>query len=276
MTRPLGGFLRRAFRASLRREAGKREIPRVRGTARLWGYGFGMEYPDRRVWIHQVLEIFGEDCYGVGTLPPDARIVDGGANIGTFALYTLWRRPGAHVVAVEPGPDNLAALHRNVARAGKEAACRVVPVALGAGKGHGTVNTESTDGTRLDAGGTESVDIVPLADVLDGPADLVKLDVEGAEFDVLEGAGDALQSVKRLVVEYHRYRDGARPLSELLSLMERHGFERFRVSGHREFNEPDPMFPTHCCLVDAWRTGGSGEQRTTNQERFRTHETQTG
>ena len=81
------GMQRRTFRFGLGRRVAHGAVTREAGAAVLRGYGLSMVYPDGLVWANQVLEIFGDDCYGAGRMPEAPRIVDGGANIGTFALY---------------------------------------------------------------------------------------------------------------------------------------------------------------------------------------------
>jgi hypothetical protein len=72
-----------------------------------------------------------------------------------------------------------------------------------------------------------------LSNYIDGPIDLLKLDVEGAEFDVmsdLKGSGK-LSQIKRMIIEYHHKIDG-RPscMSKFLALLEDEGFD-YQISG---------------------------------------------
>lgn len=53
------------------------------------------------------------------------------------------------------------------------------------------------------------------------PPEFLKIDVEGAELEVLRGIGDAVQSVKRIFVETH----GATLKTECLKWMREHGFQ---------------------------------------------------
>ena len=152
-------------------------------------------------------------------------IVDIGANIG---IYSLWaERRGAIVrAAYEPGPDAFAALQRNVA--GK----RVEPV-------HAAVVGETDDGSidlflhaerstrntvlgREIGAGTElservSVPAIPVGEVLAEPCDLLKIDCEGAEFDILAAAtDDELRRARRVVLEFHRLAGDPQTLTERL------------------------------------------------------------
>jgi hypothetical protein len=59
-----------------------------------------------------------------------------------------------------------------------------------------------------DSGGnamTESIDVpaISIAEVLDQPVDLLKVDCEGGEFAIFANAGDRLRNVSRIVAEIH-------------------------------------------------------------------------
>ncbi len=77
--------------------------------------------------------------------------------------------------------------------------------------------------------------IVPqrrLSDFVDGPVDLIKLDVEGAEGDVLDDLIEtgAIAHVRTLVLEYHNYlAPGESAMGAFLERLATHGFE-YRLS----------------------------------------------
>jgi hypothetical protein len=82
-----------------------------------------------------------------------------------------------------------------------------VEVTRGAVSDHnnGTMNfaPDHADGGRLAPNGQEEVKVVRMRDWLNEPIDLLKLDIEGAEFDVIKDCDDRLSIVKCLFVEYH-------------------------------------------------------------------------
>jgi hypothetical protein len=75
-----------------------------------------------------------------------------------------------------------------------------------------------------------------------GPIDAMKMDVQGAELDILKGASTALESVRMLVAEVHlnKMYDGAALFGEVDGFLREHGFElwRFPVIAHYS-GEPD-------------------------------------
>jgi FkbM family methyltransferase len=140
-------------------------------------------------------------------------VVDVGANIGYNTLHAA-RLAGARgrVVAVEPTPDNLEVLRRNVAAAGL---ANAVVEGVAAGRVAGTreffvrgarsaVNSLFAQSCYAAVTDVLRVAVKPLDDLVDGRVDVVKIDVEGAELDVLEGMARLLQTrPEALIVEWH-------------------------------------------------------------------------
>lgn len=148
--------------------------------------------------LHGTYERF-ETAIFLAELRPGDIALDIGANIGYYTLHTARAvGPAGRVVAIEPDPSNLALLRANLTRND----CRnadVVPCALGAEEGTVALRQHSSNRGRLAfARGrhdhpTVSVPLRRGATVL---AELgvrprvAKIDVEGAEPEVLAGLGD--------------------------------------------------------------------------------------
>ena len=144
---------------------------------------------------------------------PGSTVVDVGANIGYNTLYAARRvGPAGRVIAVEPSPDNLAVAAHNVGAA-RLSNVVIRPVAAGRSSGHrdfyvrgdtSAVNSFFPTSCYAEVTGVLKVPVERLDDLVDGDADLVKIDVEGAELDVLEGMERLLQSPRlALIVEWH-------------------------------------------------------------------------
>lgn len=144
---------------------------------------------------------------------PGATVVDVGANIGYNTLYAARRvGPKGRVVAIEPSPDNLSVAADNVAAAGLSNVI-LRPVAAGRSPGQrdfyvrgetSAVNSFFPTSCYAEVTGVLKVPVERLDDLVDGDADLVKIDVEGAELDVLEGMERLLRRPSlALVAEWH-------------------------------------------------------------------------
>ncbi|MEM9611105.1 MAG: FkbM family methyltransferase [Actinomycetota bacterium] len=148
-------------------------------------------------------------------LPPGADVVDVGAHIGNHAIALA--ALGHRVVAIEPNPASRRLLEANVVRNGL--AERVAVVAGGAGASTGraqlAIDPENTGATRL-LPGTGTVDVHRLDDLV-RRADLVKVDVEGAEREVLAGAERLLRESRPLVLAEAHDDDALRSLRAALA-----------------------------------------------------------
>ena len=254
MAKLIMGLRRRLLRVSLRREACRGQRDRSAGVAKLGGYGIQVVYPDRLVWLHQFLEIFDDDCYGVSGLSKSPRVIDGGANVGTFTLYTKWRRPNSSIVAIEPSQENLNYLKRNILQL-RQPAVEVVHAALGRTEGSVQLTGRQNDSYRTaPATSGDSIPVVPLSRFLGTTADLLKLDIEGDELAALEGAGSGLANVKRAVIEIHDFSNRQSDLCAIISHLSRYGFDRFSIGSNREFQDHKPDEVSHCSLLHAWRS----------------------
>src|SRR5205807_10175494 len=75
-----------------------------------------------------------------------------------------------------------------------------------------------------DSGRSLRVTAVRLKTRLQDEIDLLKMDIEGAEYEVLDDCREELKNVKNLFVEYHSRADLPQRLSSLLQILSDAGF----------------------------------------------------
>jgi FkbM family methyltransferase len=174
-------------------------------------------------------EVFVAGEYG-DYLPVAPRLIlDAGANVGTATLWFRERFPDARVIAIEPNPRAFARLQRNV---GDDPNVELVNAALAGSDGRAFFGGEPmTPVGRLqdnDGPGVVEVDVLTLGTVRErftagARIDVFKLDVEGAEWQVLAGP---LTGVGAIAIEIHGPVPGGRdPDAVLREIAEREGFE---------------------------------------------------
>ncbi len=145
-------------------------------------------------------------------LPDAESIIDAGGHIGLTATLFALRWPAARIIVIEPDPANYRVLRSNLAHR------RNVRTHHGALWGHKTqlalYNDEgSTVGGQVREGsGTEGFTVHELMQLHRiERLDLLKMDIEGAEIEVLAGADQWINQVRALIVELHdRFRPGCR------------------------------------------------------------------
>jgi FkbM family methyltransferase len=150
-------------------------------------------------------------------LPPYSPhvIYDIGANIGIASLYFAGRYPAARCFAFEPVPDNVEICRLNFDNLRDS---RVFHLAVGSQSGAATFFYDNHD---LRGGSLQRLDriesaarkkqievrVVTVAELVNDmrlpPPDFIKIDVEGAELAVLEGATGAIATVRRMLIETH-------------------------------------------------------------------------
>lgn len=147
-----------------------------------------------------------------GGFPAGGTVIDAGAHVGLFSL--LASQHAAKVIALEPDPVNYRVLDLNC-RLNGTSNVHPVNAALWTEEGEVSFHTSwHTTGGSVGSGGDLRVRTRTLDGLLEehGRVDLLKLDVEGAEFDVLHHAG-GLEDVGRIVAELHLREPGEeRPL----------------------------------------------------------------
>ena len=179
-------------------------------------------------------------------LRPGDLFIDVGAHWGLYALTaaTLW--PGEiPVLAIEPEPDNQRHLQEWIIRNGVAKDVTVVAAAVGASEGTVTFARNSTMGHAVAAPGQETpfgtfsarmttIDSVLLQHPhLQDRRTFLKIDVEGHEPEVIEGARRLLESrrVEAIIWERGRSYDGEAFRKRLMNMMERLselGYNHFR------------------------------------------------
>jgi FkbM family methyltransferase len=187
--------------------------------------------------VRIINEIWLARCYETNPrlIPTGAwTVVDLGANKGAFAARVLHLAPEARVICYEPDPHNLAYLRVNV---GDRAEIHQAAVSshdgaitlhqVPANRGLGSIVTG-----RLEARGAATVPIeVPLVSLREvitraQHVDLLKIDVEGAEYSIiLDTEAELFMSVDRIVMEYDAQATGSQRVGADLA-------ERLRALGY--------------------------------------------
>jgi len=140
-------------------------------------------------------DIVHENVFTSSASGKPTSIVDVGANIGSTVLLwqSLW--PGVDIVAIEPYPESIVYLKKNTDN--------ITIIEKAASNFTGTLNmscySDNTGLAKVTKGGLK----VP-ADKLDNMVercDFLKIDVEGHEFEVLEGATRLLKQNPYVLIE---------------------------------------------------------------------------
>jgi FkbM family methyltransferase len=167
--------------------------------------GAELTYRLQRGDIQAVREVWVEECYRPPAPIPFDTVVDLGTNIG---LTSLWyaRHGASRLLCVEPVPANMRLARRNLAQNGVTA--EFVQAAVGARDGTARFRVDPSYSTRghLDRDGELEVPVVSMATLVSrvGQVDLVKMDIEGAEIELLRAPESWIDRVNAIIIEFDR------------------------------------------------------------------------
>lgn len=200
-------------------------IPRYQPTTTdIFGKPF--EVVDSSSFLSMYTEIFDREIYSFQSKKERPYIIDCGANIGLSVSYFKRLYPHSRILAFEPDEKIFEVLSRNIERLGYQdvdLTCRAVwncETSL-------SFMSEGADGGRLSGPGDDRSNVVQtvrLRDYLNEPVDFLKLDIEGAETDVLEDCADVLGNVDTLFVEYHSFAERPQTFHRLTTVLADAGY----------------------------------------------------
>ncbi|OGM02167.1 hypothetical protein A2115_01495 [Candidatus Woesebacteria bacterium GWA1_41_8] len=209
-------------------------------------FGQKIYFPDFFLFLRIFFEVFIWKPYDFNTKNPTPKIIDCGANIGIASLYFKLKYPKAKVICFEPSQPAFEYLKRNLSFS--KDFILVNAALLKSNKG--IVNLKSPENFPEAALETsifstrwpglkireERVKAVKLSDYIEqnDVIDFLKIDVEGAESQVLEDLDQSskLGLIKEMSVEYHHFsNDGS--LKNILNILSKNGFKLIISGGVR-------------------------------------------
>lgn len=182
-----------------------------------------LQYPLESGVDTDFVACFIRNDYGLRQRLGDIRtIIDVGANVGFFSIAARGRYPDAAIHAYEPNARVLPFLASNTS--GLD--IRVYPEAIGSCDGfvniidNGPSNLARTQTNK--ESGIAMVGLDQAIQRIGGKLDLLKLDCEGAEWDLFQLA-ECWEHVRNLRMEYHLFE--GQMFSQVEESLRNHGFE---------------------------------------------------
>jgi len=133
-------------------------------------------------------------------------IIDAGANIGLASIYFAIRFPDAHIVAIEPEKENFRLLQENT-KSYKN--IRPIQAALWPRETRVDVRDRCLDlwGFQTEENSLGTIPAITVSKLLRQHSiprvDILKMDIEGAEYEVFAGVPDWISRVGILMIELH-------------------------------------------------------------------------
>jgi FkbM family methyltransferase len=180
-------------------------------------------------------------------------VVEVGGHVGAFAVWAAARAPDARIVTFEPEPRNFSDLELNVRRNGFDGRIERVRAAVASEDGRRVLeapiqrNRASVVSAPVGETRVHEVDCIGLARYMErevpGRIDVLKLDCEGAEWEILPSLGrETFGRIRHVLVGCHAREDAE--VGEMEALLAREGFRARVVEAGS-----DPEYPL---LVTLW------------------------
>lgn len=188
--------------------------------------------PDPFSFIWQYYEIYVEQFYNFTCKKESPIIYDCGANIGLSVIYFKSKYPAARITAFEADPKIADYLEKNL-KVNSIKGVELVRKAVWVHDQGINLVSEGADGaSAFIEGSGNKVPSINLKDALakEDEIDMLKMDIEGAETQVLLACESELSKIKNLFIEYHSYRKYPQELASLLALLEKTGFRYYILS----------------------------------------------
>ncbi len=210
------------------RKIGK--VPRYKNF-KLRLLGHTIECIDSASFLFMFKEIFRKEIYRFVSGKKNPVIIDCGANIGLSVIYFKQLFPHANITAFEPDIKIFEVLKRNI---DSFSYTDVLLINKGLWNTDGKLNffSEGADAGHIEANAAEAnatIEVTRLRPFLNKQVDFLKIDIEGAEYTLLEDIKDLLHNVSNVFLEYHSYKNKQQILSDILNILKEAGY-RFYIT----------------------------------------------
>lgn len=201
--------------------------------------GINVIFRDPLSFLHAIKEIFVEEIYLFKTTNASPLIIDCGGYIGISALFFKLTYPQSKVIVFEPDSENFQLAEENINSwrfDNIELHKKAVWINSKDLEFYES-NSMASSVHAINTGGNKvKVPAVRLKDFLDQKVDFLKIDIEGAEYQVLLDIKSRLLNIEKMFVEYHGYYHEMDKLNTILNILTEENFKWY-------IKEADNVYP---------------------------------
>ena len=190
---------------------------------------FKMIVPDCRSFIWQFKEIFVDKNYLFKAENDSPVIYDCGSNIGTSVLFFKESYPNSIIKAFEAEPKIFSILKQNI-ESNKVSDVELISKAVWVNNGGIEISSEGADGSTIYGEENKTkIESIRLKELIENEniIDFLKMDIEGAEIEVLIDCENSLGNIKNIFIEYHSFINKNQQLDLILSILTKNNFRYF-------------------------------------------------
>jgi len=175
-------------------------------------------------------EIFEDEIYKFHTTDDSPFIIDCGSNVGLSIIYFKMLYPNSRIIGFEADPNIYKVLSENINQFAFPNVV-LIPKAVWKEDGEITFQLEGGNSSRIITNQEiEKLTIIQTSSLrpyLSEHVNFLKIDIEGAEYEVITSCRDLLGSVDHIFIEYHSFNNQKQMLGELLTILSESGFRYF-------------------------------------------------
>lgn len=189
--------------------------------------GLKIFFYDQKSLFMEFKDIFKNEiyCFAPASHSDAPKIIDGGGFIGISALYFLWKYPGSRVTIFEPSKEALPYLRKNIEMNHFEARAAIIEKGLSDKEGEAPFASSASDAGKISEKGNTAISVTRLSNFITEKVDFVKLNIEGAELNVLRDLdkNNKFLFIDQFCIEWHSFAHSPQNLDELLAILKKNG-----------------------------------------------------
>lgn len=187
---------------------------------------YQIQYTDQLSLYLEFKDIFKNKIYHFNSQKPNPVIIDAGSCIGMSIMYFKHVYPGARIIGFEPDKEIFEILQNNIKK-NNLSNIELINSALSSNEGELIFYPDGTDGGSLTFKNNKEptkVKAVKLSKYINEPVDFLKMNIEGAELEVLTEISEKLHYISEMVIEYHSFDNFNQNLHKILDLLNQNDF----------------------------------------------------
>ena len=200
-------------------------------------------FKDPKAFLYSVKELFVEEIYKFKAQDDTPYIIDCGSYIGTSILFFKTQYPNAKILAFEPDNSNFELLNNNIKNWDlkdieiQNAAIWIDNLGVNF-IADGNMASKIDESNNTAHNENQKTKSVRLRDLLTEKIDFLKIDIEGAEYEVLVDCESKLSFVENLFIEYHGNYNEMYKLNKILNILIENNFKYYIKEAGVTFEHP--------------------------------------
>lgn len=204
---------------------------------------YKITFKDPKAFLYSVKELFVEEIYKFKSENGAPYIIDCGSYIGTSILFFKTQYPNSKILAFEPDNSNFDLLNNNIKNWDfknieiQNAAIWIDNLGVDF-IADGNMASKIAESNGISDNENQKTKSVRLRDLLVEKIDFLKIDIEGAEYEVLVDCEDKLSYVENLFIEYHGNYNEMYKLNKILDILIKNDFKYYIKEAGVIFEHP--------------------------------------